>query len=109
MFQIPQPQSTSTNLRADSGFPPHAVRQGFRVFVQDSTTVQNSTNHSPIRTSGDLGVCQPHAMNKVQMVFVRWLTVQIPPTTVHKVEPRATRGLPSHTPWEQGFRSICTS
>ncbi|GBO08439.1 hypothetical protein AVEN_55129-1 [Araneus ventricosus] len=30
--------------------------------------------------------------------------VRIPPTTVHKLEPRATRGLPSHTPWEQGLR-----
>ncbi|GBL93395.1 hypothetical protein AVEN_219508-1 [Araneus ventricosus] len=29
--------------------------------------------------------------------------VGIPPNTVHKYEPRATRGLPSHTPWEQGF------
>ncbi|GBO41538.1 hypothetical protein AVEN_164969-1 [Araneus ventricosus] len=24
-------------------------------------------------------------------------------STVRKYEPRATRGLPSHTPWEQGF------
>ncbi|GBN38967.1 hypothetical protein AVEN_239492-1 [Araneus ventricosus] len=30
--------------------------------------------------------------------------VGIPPTTVHKYEPRATRGLPSHTSWEQGLR-----
>ncbi|GBO25656.1 hypothetical protein AVEN_68615-1 [Araneus ventricosus] len=29
--------------------------------------------------------------------------VGIPPTTIQKYEPRATRGLPSHTPLEQGF------
>ncbi|GBN01304.1 hypothetical protein AVEN_240021-1 [Araneus ventricosus] len=34
--------------------------------------------------------------------------VGIAPTTVHKYEPRATRGLPSRTPWQQGFiRCIC--
>ncbi|GBM98557.1 hypothetical protein AVEN_186094-1 [Araneus ventricosus] len=32
--------------------------------------------------------------------------VGIPPTTVHKYEPRATRDLPSHTPWEQGLSGL---
>ncbi|GBM22189.1 hypothetical protein AVEN_236819-1 [Araneus ventricosus] len=30
----------------------------------------------------------------------------MPPITVHKYEPRTTRGLPSHTPWEQGFMAF---
>ncbi|GBM03794.1 RNA-directed DNA polymerase from mobile element jockey [Araneus ventricosus] len=29
--------------------------------------------------------------------------VGIPPTTIHKYEPRLTRGFPSHAPWEQGL------
>ncbi|GBL78618.1 hypothetical protein AVEN_65205-1 [Araneus ventricosus] len=42
-------------------------------------------------------ICQAICVGTVQLVG-------IPPTKVHKYEPRATRRLPSHTPWQQGFR-----
>ncbi|GBN91304.1 hypothetical protein AVEN_31561-1 [Araneus ventricosus] len=52
----------------------------------------NSTDHSPqVRTSSDSRFAKPHAVGTARLV-------EIPPTTVHKYEPK---GLPSHTLWEQ--------
>ncbi|GBM80987.1 hypothetical protein AVEN_156801-1 [Araneus ventricosus] len=71
------------------------VRQGTR--HGNGATCRNSTDHSPQERTSRFD--KAHAVGTARLVG-------IPPTTVHKYEPRATRGLTSYMPWEQGFRNV---